>query len=269
MPLPANFNYFEHFQSVYRMIQNRDVQEEFSDVTDDDDITLPRSSLKVACTIRDIDTADIMLLKSMLFQRVQGPKAYVYSDISRVSSRRKYKPKVRLYFLEDLADVADGYNAVDGEIGFRIMEAGTDNDITQSQALALANKIKIEFGTGNGFVWRKGKYLYSYTDWDKGYQLQILCRDKPEGKQMVEKTLSIQGDSPIWKYGNFIEPEEPTTRYPTLPSFKPVLGKTQRLPRERPIADVRFQFATLSILGMKEPIILYSRTLAVRGGLVS
>ena len=85
---------------------------------------------------------------------------------------RKYKPQIFLYFKEDLDDVEEGYAPVEGKISFRLMNEDSES-ITRTKLTTIANKIKTEFGQGNGFTWKKGKEYYSYTDKEKGYQLQI------------------------------------------------------------------------------------------------
>ena len=63
MPLPDNFSPWEHLQNVLRQVHNRIVKEEFSDITDDDDIVTPRGSLKKACLLDDNDSAEMTVFK--------------------------------------------------------------------------------------------------------------------------------------------------------------------------------------------------------------
>jgi hypothetical protein len=102
--------------------------------------------------------------------------------------------------------------------------------------------------------------MVSYCDWEKGYQLQLLCRNLAEGERVIRQVLEIQ--SHLFEQDNvtYSVSSNPIERYPTIPDTKPVLGKLQRMPRERPIADLRFLFASLIIRGMQNPLILYSRT---------
>jgi hypothetical protein len=258
-----NFNSIKHLNNVYRKVYNPLVNEYFNDVDADDaiEISTPRASLKAACKIQETDTLPLLQARLWLFYVVlgnlKGSSLPLINNYSH-SSRRRNKPKVTLYFQEDLQDVADDYDPVAGEIGFRLMDAGGDDDITESAAKALGQQIKSLFG-GSGFIWRKGKDLVSYSDWEKGYQLQILCRDKDEGKRVIERVLSIQNHNPNWENMNYIANEQPSARYPTIPLRKPVLGRMQRMQRERPIADVRFQYASVTIRGMKSPKLLYAR----------
>ena len=259
-----NFNSLKHLISVYKKVYNPLVNEYFDDVDADDaiEISTPRASLKAACKVLETDNLPLLQARLWLFYvvlknlPVNGlPASTNYTH----SVRRRHKPQVTLYFLEDSQDVADGYNAVTGEISFRLMNVGEDNDISETEAKSIGNQIKSLFG-GNGFIWKKGKEMITYSDWEKGYQFQLLCRNKEEGKRIIEQLLDIQGHSPDWENLNHSVNERPAERYPPIPPTKSILGRVQRMQRERPIADVRFQYATLTIHGMKTPKLLYDRS---------
>jgi hypothetical protein len=118
-------------------------------------------------------------------------------------------------------------------------------------------------------VWRKGKTMCSYSDWDKGYQLQLLCRDATEGRRIVEQILDIQNDTPEWSYFNTTNNAEPSQAFPTIPNIDRAYGANRRQPRRRPIADIRFQFAQLHVLGVPTPLTLVDRTSTFPNPLVS
>ncbi|GGA55963.1 hypothetical protein [Okeania sp. KiyG1] len=59
--------------------------------------------------------------------------------------------------------------------------------------------------------------MYSYHDWSNGYQLQLLCRNKPVAKEIVSKIISIQGHTYKSKFFKNNIPEEPEINYPTIP----------------------------------------------------
>lgn len=259
MALPANFGEWEHLQSVYIQIHNREVREEFADIDVDDDITTPRASLKIACLMKDKDTAQAMNLRERLFDRIREKASIVTTGGARNYTKRRNKPQVTLYFKEDDADIEPGFDPITGETSFRIMDAGNDDDITENEAKLLATAIKNLFMAGNGFLWRKGKDMVTYSDWDKGYQLQLLCRSKLEGIELAQRILDIQSHTLEKQFTNFITNEDPTTRYPVLPPTKPILGKQEKMPRERPIADVRFTHATLWVRGMRQAQLLVDR----------
>lgn len=254
----------EHLQSTLRRYYNREVRDWFDDVDLDDlDINIPRQSMALACRHQDEDSFIITISRQLFFESVRNRYAIAQRGTGETrlhqDVRRRAKPKITLYFLEDLSDVADGYAPVDGQISVRLMDHD-QSTITEPIARTYATRIKSAFAAGSGFVWKKGKVMCSYADWDKGYQLQLLCRNELEGRRIVEQVLDIQNDSPDWSRLNVTENAEPTQAYPTIPPLDRAYGETRRQPRRRPIADVRFQVARLDVLGVPAPIILVDRS---------
>lgn len=188
---------------------------------------------------------------------------YAYTnDLNSV--RRKQKPKVTLYFLEDSNfnkkaapnKISEGRRRQEGIIRFRLMNETTQS-FSKANGITLGNKIKEIFGSNGGFVWNKGKTMYSYADWDKGYQFQLLCKTKTEAKRIITAVHSLQNHTPDWKNFNTIENDEELIKYPENPGTHIVMGETMAIPKERPIVDVRFQYAYVTLDGVKEPITLY------------
>lgn len=173
---------------------------------------------------------------------------------------RKTKPQVKLTFIQNIKKTKlVGPSPVVGEVSFRIMDHDYKN-LTETQLIALAKKIKSKFGGKTPFVWHKGKRMLSYTDWDNGYQFQILCNKKESGKALIEQILDLRGKSPDWKNANYITCDQELKKYPSRPEHEIILGKSRRLPERRPVVDVEFAYATLFLYGLNHPIILYDRT---------
>lgn len=263
MPLPENFSPPEFLQDITRRVINQEVREWFRDVGPDDwdpDISTARGALRVGCTHLENDshlmTVHRLLLFYLAVRKAQDLQASIYGIPSTAfQARRKFKPQIQLYFREDLNDVDAGYSPLEGEISFRIMGEEYDT-LSRAEALNYANRIKTLFAIGPGFVWRKGKVMCTYTDWNRGYQLQLLCRDKAEGKRVVEQVLDIQQHTPDWKKFNVSENDEPSQAYPTIPPLEVIMGESVRMPRSRPIGDVRFRNAVLIIHGKPNPLAL-------------
>ncbi|MBD2259910.1 hypothetical protein [Pseudanabaena sp. FACHB-2040] len=265
MPVPPEFNHVEHLQSVYRRWLNREVREWFRSADgdeQDDDITTPRGSLLVACTHLDSDSLIMTQMRQQLFDRIRLQKfqiPVVGIPTGSVEESRRYRPQIMLYFQEDQADVYSEYAPVTGEISVRLMNH-TSETITPAIANQMANRIQVNFGTGGGYIWRKGKHMMSYIDRNKGYQLQLLVRNEGDGRQLIDRVLDLQTDTPNWSKAQYKENLEPVEAYPTLPDRERVYGEVRRLPRKRPIADVRFQFAVLHVWGLTNPVPLVDRT---------
>ena len=257
----------ENLQDIIRQWFNREVREYFSDLNIDDtwdpDLTSPRSSLANACRHQDDDTLLLTLLKAWFFEHIKSQTyrvPYYGVPVSSVQESRRFVPQIKLYFCEDLEDVEPGYAPIRGEITFRLMGQNSSS-ITQSVALNYATKIKASLGmAGQGFIWRRGKLMATYTDWGKGYQLQLLSRTEADARTLITAVLDIQNDVPDWKKMNISQNEDPVSAYPTIPETDYIYGETRRLARKRPIADCRFQYALLNIHGLPQPIILYDRS---------
>jgi hypothetical protein len=272
MPLPQTFSPWEHLQDQLRRIHNREVVEYFRDAADDD-ITTSQGSLKVACKMDDADTAVMTLLRLFMFEftvgrgrRLEVADLEPSGDLPSYAAIRRNKPIITLFFREDAEDADAGYQRIKGEISFRLMNQ-TNTTISESEAKAYGRKIKTAFAAGNGFVWKRGKVMCSYTDWEKGYQLQLLARNAAEGKRVVEQVLDIQSHTPDWEYFQVKENDQPSQAFPTVPPRATILNKSKKLPRRRPIADVRYQYATLKLFGVGKAVVIHDRTYRFRSAL--
>lgn len=254
-------NDIEIFQSFCRLHINKEIRKFFKDVTIDDDLDTPRGVAKNVCLHKDVDPFELTVGRLLAYYLVCGAfeGTPVYGiPTTAFQEQRKFKPQIQLYFQEDHNDVDAGYSPVTGEISFRLMNQESTT-LSNSEVTGYANKIKAAFAKPS-FIWKKGKELYSYTDWDKGYQLQLLCRSEAEAKRIVEQVLDIQGHSPEWKRLRKNEAVDTASTYPTLPGNQTILGKSRKKPRLRPIAEVRFQYALLHIHGLPRAITLVDRT---------
>ena len=264
----------ETLQSVIRRWQNRELREYFNDFGIDEnwdpDLTTPRGKLAHVLRHDDDDPYLVTMLKCWFFEHIRGQAyrvPYYGIPVASFQESRKFQPQVKLYFREDLEDVDPDFGPVEGEISFRIMG---DPNISQAQAQAIANRVKLAFGNGgSGYIWRKGKGMATYNDWGKGYALQLLTRSKTEAQEVIAKVLDVQNDAPSWGKMNYSENEAPTDAYPTLPAQEMIYGQLRRLPRRRPVADVRFQYSLLHIHGIAAPIVLYDRSYTYGAALVT
>lgn len=175
---------------------------------------------------------------------------------------RTGQPEVLLTFWEDKQDVAEGYDKVRGTIRFRIMDKTDDPDssmekLTWNDIRQLQQKIYQIFVTpndGEGFIWKKGKEKVTYYDRNAGHDLRILSRNETEGYKVIDAVLAVQNQQRKLDCQKVNLSPNPEVAYPTIPPIKNVLGKPQRLPRLRPVADVRFTRASLLLQYHKGPI---------------
>jgi len=265
MALDPNFNDQEHLQSVIRQWMNREVREYFSDLTDwetDPDITTPRGSLRQACTHGDDDSLLMTALRWQLFERIRRQLfdvPYYGLPVSSFQESRRFQPQIKLFFQEDWDTIEPGYTPVTGEIGFRLPQYTTAT-VTQAVADQLAQRVRSAMATNNGRIWRKGKIMAAYSDWGKGYQLQLLSRTETDARTLITAILDINQDSPDWSKLTISENSNTAAAYPTIPPTEQIYGKTQRAARRRPTADVRFMAAFLHLHGLPNPVVLVDRT---------
>jgi hypothetical protein len=275
MPLPEGFSPWEHLQATLIQTYNRAIRDEFNDVGDETwepEITTPRGTLRVACTLRDDDSAIMTIIRMMLYyfvlRKANDLQSAIYGiPVHSYQETWKFKPQVHLYFQEDPQDVEAGYAPVTGEINFRLANESYET-MTMAEVNSLANRVQSNFATAGGFIWRKGKVMCSYADRSRGYKLQILARDKTEGRRVIEQVLDIQGHTPDWEYLNVTTNEEIMERYPTIPPTRSILGKSRRLPRKRPVAEVRFRHALLHVWGLPNPVVLIDREHVYRNPII-
>lgn len=273
---------WEHLQDTWNKIHNRRVREHFREIADPDDVAgwshfsthvdldRARHSLCADCLQRDDDSANMTILRTLLFWLVLGQASALHPPLYTMPTDRyqqsvKFAPQVTLYFREDLDDVEEGYAPIDAEISFRVMDE-TSGSMTESKAQNLANKIRTEFATGGGYRWHKGRTKLSYRDKDNGYQFSVNAYSESEGKEVIDKLLDIQGhvlDLDLLTIAQLGDTP------PTIPPTELIYGKSRRVARKRPVGYVRFVFAELHLWGIPNPIILLDRSGRRKNALVA
>lgn len=188
---------------------------------------------------------------------------------------RRYHPQIRIYFRQD-TDFVRGTNSnsykgrdrTSGRLTFRLMNE-TSETISKTELTNIATKIKSKFGSNNGYIWNKGKELYCYADWSKGYQLQMLTKSQSQARQIVSDVLSLQGHTPTWTYLTRTENTSQLEAYPEIPVKKIILGQETTLARMRPLVTVRFTYAEAKVHRLVPGITLYDRRGKKANALVS
>lgn len=257
MALPENFSAWEHLQSTLIRAYNQEVRQEFSDLGDDDDLTVPRSSLRVACRITDDDSALQCLVRMMLFyftvRRARDVQAPIYGiPIDTYQANVRFRPMVKLYFRQDLDAVPEGRRPVEAVISYRIRNE-TSQTITEAELRSHAQRIRSEFATGGRYVWTKGRVLVTYKDLNNGLNLQIYAISKAEAVQVIRKVLDC---AQVPYDEDRVVTHTSEEDFPANPGTQLILGKPRRKPVRRPVANVRFQRATASIWGIPNDICL-------------
>lgn len=255
MPLPANFNEFEHLQDLIRKEHNKAVRNYFKN-QEDEDISTPKSGLKHACVIKDEDSASMTLMRLWLFEitvgHAQSIQRPVYGiPVTEVQSNWKFKPQVMLKFVESYDEETHGKGEprAEGEISFRLMNQ-TSESITRQDVERLALKIRQELARP-AFVWSKGWFKSTYQDFERGYDFRLLVKSKTEAELVIKKVLSIQDHTFNRDYFQFVEHDR---TYPANPGTHRVYGQTRKKYNKRPRVDVSFRYAQLTIQGLPNAI---------------
>jgi hypothetical protein len=264
---------WHNLREFLRKTYNKEVNEWFRDVQDDiPDNSTSRNNAKRACLILPKESQNMALLKTLNFRyNVQRThlRPFIYgTPIGSFDKVRRHRPQVVLEFREDDLDIEAGFSPLDGRISFRLMDEDSET-LTIAKLTTIANRVKVQFGGETEYIWRKGKDLASYVDKNNGYQLQLLVRSKADAKELVEKVLACNNDTPNFKYLSYKEADAPTDAYPIAPGSLNILGEVVKQPRVRPIASVRFRYAYCSIWGKTSPVILYDRSFTYIDALVS
>jgi hypothetical protein len=269
MPLPQDFSPFEHLQSTMMRVHNELVNEEFRDLGDDDDINVPRGSLRVACRMRDDDSADMCLIRMWLLMgylrraRDFHPPQY-FQPADEYQARVAFQPQVVLYFEQDYASIPEGKYPVESRISFRLHNE-TPDSLNMNEVTNLGRTIKREFGSNGGYRFSRGKKKFVYLEKARGYDFRLTVTGEQEAREVISKVMGLRNHTPDWS-----DLSEITTgkNFPENPGTKLILGKPRQKPRVRPAATVRFQYALLHVHGIPRAIPLYDRSGAYREALV-
>jgi len=257
MPLPNNFNEFEHLQDTIRLWHNKAVAKFFKN-QEVDSIATPKASLRMACTMKDGDTADMTILRKMLFEfdagHAQSLQAPIYGiPVADFQRDVAFKPQVKLYFRERYTNLTNRTAPGRGEICFRLMNESAQT-YTRAKAEEMARDIKREF-TSPIFVWEKGIHYYYYRDLERGYDLRLLVKSKAEGERVARAVAGIQAHPFESNSVDFMDTDK---LYPSNPGTQFVYGRQVKKPVQRPVLDVRFRHAQLFLNGRQTVINLVS-----------
>lgn len=250
-------------RSFLRKVYNREVNEWFRDVGQNEllDNSTARKQAKKSCLIQSRDSQNMSLLKMSTFRQLVQQTHLISNcygiPIEPYQETVTFRPQVHLFFKQDSSAIPTGKRAVQGQISFRLINENSAT-MTESKARILATKIKNEFALNNGYIWKKGKLKCVYKDLKQGLDLNILSLSKTEAIEIIRKMCDVADavyDSDLLRIS---EPERNSLTNPTSRSL--VYGKQRMDKRWRPTANVRFQYAVLTVHGMNHRIMLVDRT---------
>lgn len=253
---------WENLRSFLRKTYNKEVNEWFRDEPEDvPDNTTSRKQSKRACLILPKETQTLALLKTFTFryvvQQVHLRPDIFGTPVEPYHEDVTFRPHVHLYFRQDASAVTNDRRAMEGELSFRLVNE-TSETMTELKARKIALDIKRELATGNGYIWKKGKFTVSCIDPANGLRLKIYALNETEGIDLVKKIYDIIEKPYNDEKVRIVEPKKNSETNPL--GTDRVYGKLRKKKRWRPVGNVRFQYAVLTVHGMQHRIVLVDRS---------
>jgi len=238
--MPASRDWYRQ-RDFLRKTYNKEVKRWFREQGDSEDVDFAnqtRASVYESCLISYKDSQNMAILKMRTFREVVQRthlRPHVYGiPTTELQIIKRFKPQVILHFLQDsYRNYEISKSPARGQITFRLMNE-TSESITQAEVTRLANAVKREFMTGKGHVWSKGRTMFTYTHWEQGYKLQLLCYSETEAKTLIRKVLAIQNHTLDSKCLGINRKDNELSAYPSVPETKLILGKSEKMPKRRP-----------------------------------
>lgn len=256
MPLPNDFSYTENLQDGIKRLLNHQVNEWFSDVTDNTENT-SRASLKRLCYHLEQDSIGETTARIAVFDHIKGSilekmllnslpsEKFNLADTGNVPAVNK--PKINLFFTQRDESLPKQKNPVRATISFRLIDyvnfddATTDRVITTSVLRSIALAIKREF---HKYHFVKGSLLYTCNSPDTGFfGSEINVTNERDAFETFRKMHALTGktfnDELVRKH------ETPKKHSITTPTkkVKGIDGKQKSEPRRLPVAIVHFRHA--------------------------
>lgn len=163
-----------------------------------------------------------------------------------------FAPQIKLVFYQLRDEITNGNPRVHGEIAYRVI-GETEETFTEANAKVRAERIKTLFTEPALFVWQKGKETASYLDRKQGYDFRLLVKNEIEARKIITQVMAIENKSPDW---NNLRLSVSSATYPEIPGTKRIYGEQRRLPRRRPLEDIKFRYAELHLWGLTKPVTL-------------
>jgi hypothetical protein len=250
---PDNTSPFERLQNTIRQFHNKKLATQFADINDTN-LTTQRGILKSDLTIIDNDTANMMIIKMMVFNDYIDNIKFYGIPVENYHANIQFEPQLHLLFIETAAAAKTAKRQrVRMSLNVRILSE-SNTTITTSDITKYTNEVNTNFPRSYNFD--KGKDRYYYRELVKGYRLIITGQTETEVKTLITKVLSLQNHLPDWDFltvSKFTDKNLSTAKYVTI------LNKKTKLPQYRPLAKLYLKRAELKLHGNLEDIVLVER----------
>ena len=162
----------------------------------------------------------------------------------------EFFPQIELLFRETVAQQVRAGRKYPVHSSINIRWRVTEQDVAspgfETAQETMARKIAAEF---KGYKLERGVVKASYYDKLKSYHLTYFTANEGSAKDFFKKVLSLQNDT--FESANFTVAERRASF--TADQYKTVTGKRVKLPRKRPVADIKFYGSNLKIHGIIQP----------------
>ncbi|MUL39345.1 hypothetical protein [Gloeocapsopsis dulcis] len=163
-----------------------------------------------------------------------------------------FAPQIKLAFYQLRNETRDGLPRVHGEICYRVV-GETEETFTPTNARVRAERIRNLFTQPDLFVWQKGKDIASYRDRKNGWDFKLYVKNEAEARKIITQVMAIENKVPDWSN---LRISVSRASYPEITAQKRIYGEQRRLPRRRPLEDIKFRYAELHLWGIAKPIAL-------------
>lgn len=249
----------EFFQSFCRKYVNKAVKNHFKDVSGDDEnslsVNVPRQAIKRVCLHKDTDPI-MLTIGRLLIWWVEAKglfDEYIYGiPVTTFHESVAFKPQIKLFWREDSED-AKNNNRYPLRAEYTVRYRGkyeSKRDLEQ-----LGKKINSIFNSPKAHVFTKGRTKYSYRDKTKGYELIITANSDNDAKDVINKLLAIQEDSPLDE--EFLTKSTSDKNWSKKETVR-VAGQAFSKPKKRQVGKVHFTHAEFAVHGMARDRVLVS-----------
>lgn len=163
-----------------------------------------------------------------------------------------FAPQVKLVFYQLIDETINNNPRVTGEITYRLV-GETEETFTEANARTRAQRIKTLFTEPSLFIWQKGKQIATYLDKKDGYDFRLYVKNELEARKIITQVIAIENKTPNWD--NLVI-HESRRNFPEITGTKRIYGEQRRLPRRRPLEDIKFRYAELHLWGLTKPVTL-------------
>ncbi|MCG9885519.1 MAG: hypothetical protein MH825_08090 [Cyanobacteria bacterium] len=214
-----------------------------------------REKLARLCFFDPDESVSIALLKATIFNnyvKLNVPDSFYGIPYTDFHNTITIYPQIELYFRELKSSARNmGRQPVHSTINVRYRK--DIEQVTETELRSIAREIANLFV---GYKLERGTGKATYYDKVNGYQLSYFAKSKTDAKSFFTKVLSIQNDSFEELAFTWSEKDHVFSGN----DYKTILGKRQKMPRKRPVADLNFRHALFKANGLRRDIPLVDTT---------